>query len=453
MVQFANLVNGGKNDLNARLYNDIDLTGVEYTPAGTTNSIFVGEFDGQNHVVSNLVIDNGNEYQGLIGVIGNGAEIKNVTLDETCSISCDHFAGVVGGTNGSGVIYITNVANQGNVTCTNQNASGILGVDMNGSMALNITNCYVTGTIKGGRESAAITSWSNDASVIDNCWSIATVEGLDGTNTFSRGGTQVNNCYEIEGKGQQGNTIKIPAENVTNGALCYTFNQNAGEELLGQNLNAGDAYPTFASNLSVMYDAKNDVYYNPLQIADVVFENAENAGVKGTFGFNKAVTAVTDNGVALIMEKDDFDANGIYGGKHLFGAVSKNGNITLDNGKVVIDFTSFSGHTDQPIFAGDLARADVGDVKADAKYVAIIIGGTVEVDGDVFKDNLVYYCDGAELLSLLDQAVAKAFAEDPTAIKGITTDENAEVYSITGVRVNKAQKGVYIINGKKVANK
>jgi hypothetical protein len=331
---------------------------------------------------------------------------------------------------------------------------------MGGAATLFIKNCYVTGAIKGDRESATICSWSNDASVVENCWSIATIEGVYGNNTFTRGGTTVIEGYELEGIGTQNGddhgkdrTKLITMDDVVSGKLCFDFNERAGEKLLGQNLNAGEAYPSFASDMTVMYDAKNDVYYNPLEIAEAVFENTENAGVKGTFGFNKAVTGVTANGVALIMEKEDFDANGIYGGKHLFGAVSKNGNITFDNGKVVIDFTSFSGHTDQPIFAGDLARADVGDVKADAKYVAIIIGGTVEVDGDVFKDNLIYYCDGAELLSLLDQAVEDAYAEDPTAIKGITTDSNAEIYSITGVRVNKAQKGVYIIDGKKTAVK
>ena len=57
------------------------------------------------------------------------------------------------------------------------------------------------------------------------------------------------------------------------------------------------------------------------------------------------------------------------------------------------------------------------------------------------------------MISLLKNATAAANAEDPTAINGITTDKNAEVYSITGVRVNKAQKGVYIIDGKKTAVK
>jgi hypothetical protein len=44
---------------------------------------------------------------------------------------------------------------------------------------------------------------------------------------------------------------------------------------------------------------------------------------------------------------------------------------------------------------------------------------------------------------------------DPTGINEVTTTiDNNEVYSISGVRVNNAQqKGIYIINGKKVVVK
>ena len=460
LARFSALVNEGKTDMKVRMYDDVDMTGVDYATAGNTGKIFTGEFDGQFHVISNLTV-NGGDYTGLIGVIGGGAVVKNFVLDKTCSINGNAFCGAIGGTNGSGHVYIKNIGNEGNVTGTAQNASGILGVDMGGSMTLHINNCYVTGAIKGDRESATICSWSNDASVVENCWSIATIEGVYGNNTFTRGGTTVTNGYEAEGIGTQNGddhgkdrTMLISQEDVISGKLCFDFNERAGENLLGQNLSAGDPYPSFTSNMTVLLDENTGVYYNPLEIANAEFENTENAGVRGYFSFNKPVTDVTSTGIAFIMEKDDYETNGIFGGQHLFGAVAKNGNITLtEEGQVAIDFTSFSGHTAQPIFAGDLPRANVGDVKPEAQYVAIIYGGTIVVEGDIYKDNLVFYCDGADLLSLLKEAIETANADDPTAIDGINADKNAEVYSITGVRVNKAQKGVYIINGKKTAVK
>ena len=36
---------------------------------------------------------------------------------------------------------------------------------------------------------------------------------------------------------------------------------------------------------------------------------------------------------------------------------------------------------------------------------------------------------------------------------GQLTIENAEIYNLSGQRVNKAQKGIYIVNGKKVVMK
>ncbi|MBO7067817.1 MAG: hypothetical protein J6W52_03940 [Bacteroidaceae bacterium] len=453
LTQFAKLVNEGKGDMKVRMYKDVDMEGVDYAPAGTQSSPFNGEFDGQFHVISNLTI-NGGDYTGLIGVITDGAIITNLVLDKSCSINGNAFVGVIGGTNGSGNVYISNIGNEGNVTGTAQNVCGILGVDLGGSMNLNITNCYVTGAIKGARESATICGWSNGSSIVENCWSIASLEGIYGDGSFTRGGTAIKNCYEIEGVGQQPNVNKITDEDVKSGKLCYLFNQNALSNLLGQNLSASDPYPSFLSNMHVQIDPTTGVYYNPLEIADAVFESTENAGVKGTFSFTKEVTGVTDSAIALIMEKEDFEENGIIDGKHLFGALAKNGNINwVGDGKVAIDFVCFSSHTEQPIFDGALPRANVGDVNPEAEYVAIIYGGSVIVGSDIYKDNLVFYCEGSELLTLLKEAISQVNANDPTAINGIDADKNVEVYSITGVRVNKAQKGIYIINGKKIAVK
>ena len=64
--------------------------------------------------------------------------------------------------------------------------------------------------------------------------------------------------------------------------------------------------------------------------------------------------------------------------------------------------------------------------------------------------------DGSSVISLvIDNAVRALYGEeDPTAINEVNTDnKNTEIFSITGVRVNKAQKGIYIINGKKTAVK
>ena len=460
LAQFSKLVNEGKTSTKARLYEDIDMKDTEYTTAGSQANVFVGEFDGQGHAISNLTVS-GADYTGLLGVIGDGAIVKNFVLDKSCSINGNAFVGAIGGTNGPGKVYITNVGNEGTVTGSAQNVSGILGCDMGGCMDMFIINCYVTGAVKGNRESAVICSWSSDKSVISNCWSIASLEGKYGNeDSFTRGSAACYNCYEIEGVGTQNNktganrTNLISAENVANGKLCYIFNENAGENLLKQQIGV-DAYPSFLNKMDVFYNEKLG-YYNtlPLRILTGEYENTENAGVKATFEFTADVTDVTGNAIALIMEAEDYQQNGIYKAKHLFGAIAKNNDFNVTDGKLEINFTSYSGHTAQPIFEGDLERGKVGDVKADSKYVVVIYGGSLIAEGDVVKENIIESYTGAELLSLVvDEAIENVDFNDPTAINGINADKNAEIYSISGTRVNKAQKGVYIINGQKTVIK
>ena len=117
------------------MYADIDMKEQTFTPIGNQATLFVGEFDGQGHVISNLTVSGG-DYTGLFGVVSGGADIRNFVLDKTCSISGGAFVGVIGGTNGTGNVYVTNVGNEGSVTGTAQNAAGILGVDMNWQRAV-----------------------------------------------------------------------------------------------------------------------------------------------------------------------------------------------------------------------------------------------------------------------------------------------------------------------------
>ena len=242
LAQFATIVNSGKGTIKARLYDDIDMSNTEYAAAGNATDGYTGEFDGQFHTISNLIIDNDKNYQGLFSLIGDGAVIKNFVLDETCSISGNAFCGIIGGTvNASGKIYITNVGNEGTVTTTNQNAAGIIGVDQGGLTDMFITNCWVTGAVNGGRESGAICGYSSANSLVTNCWSTASMPqtAIYSSDSFTRGAAKVVNCYEadiqdVDPDKQQHNkpmtedsrTYLVTSEQVSSGALCFNLNEN-----------------------------------------------------------------------------------------------------------------------------------------------------------------------------------------------------------------------------------
>ena len=112
---------------------DIDMTGVKWTPIGTKEKAFNGEFDGQGHVITNLnVNDPSLEYAGLFGYVSkfsNPATIKNLGVFGEFS-GGEYVGGIAGYSENS---EITNCFFIGTVSGTNTN--GIANGDT-------IENCY-----------------------------------------------------------------------------------------------------------------------------------------------------------------------------------------------------------------------------------------------------------------------------------------------------------------------
>ena len=69
---------------------DIDFSGglsEQFGPIGKgTINYFIGTFDGQGHTISNLAINSSSLYVGPFGYSTDGATIRNVVLDSSCSI-------------------------------------------------------------------------------------------------------------------------------------------------------------------------------------------------------------------------------------------------------------------------------------------------------------------------------------------------------------------------------
>ncbi len=257
-------------DINVRLTADIDME--DYSQYFVPAQNYTGTFDGQHHIISNFVYESNNDYQGLIGSICDGAVIKNFTLDETCSIKGNAFVGIVGGTLGSGHIYISKVGNEGTVISVNQNAAGLVGVDNAGAMTMHITDCYVSGEILGGRESGAICGYSSADSEVINCWSTARMPqtAIYRSDSFTRGTAKVTNCYEADIEGvdpskqqhiqpadEKYRANPLTEEDLASGLLCFSLNEKkfrnpAWYQTLGE-----DPYPVFDSTHGVvLYEAE-----------------------------------------------------------------------------------------------------------------------------------------------------------------------------------------------------
>ena len=411
-------------DAKARLMANIDMRGYmsHYVAPGTPAKQYVGTFDGKGYIISYFNLDNEKTYQGVIGAIGGGAVVKDFVLDNTCSIKCMRFGGAIGGTNGNGDVYISGIGNEGTVTTIDENASGILGTDWYGGMTLHISDCYVTGAIKGARESATICSWSNASSTIENCWSTATLEGKYGAeDSFTRGSGACINCYEIEGVGTQNNktganrTNLVTAEEVQNGALCYKLASPAFGQLLGT-----DAHPVFGGP-EVFY--VGEVEYATMYDTTTGYElNGDVKAYAATAGPTWLSLSEIENipaGTPVVLK-------GTY--YNLFDADLPAINV-----------------------ANDLLGTSAATEADGTMYVLAKVGGEVgfyqATPGSIIPEGKAYYQSTSGVKAYLFDG------DDATGIEmvnGQWSMVNDAIYNVAGQRLQKAQRGINIVNGKKI---
>ena len=259
LMAFAHAVSKGANGSDAYLTKDIDMSEVSssYAPIGTESKPFKGNFDGRGFRIRNLKIKGGDGF-GVFGTVTGGATIKNLVLDSSSSISGGAYVGIVGVSSGSGPVTISCVGNEANITGTAQNAAGIIGCNMNSSCEFFISDCYNTGTITGGKESASICGWIGSNGVIQNCWNIGTVSGYDWGNDMVRGNTSLDNCYSTFGD----QVSAISMDQVKSGELCYNLNRGAIENIVWYQTIKVDEHPVLDNSSGTVYKADDGTYYS-----------------------------------------------------------------------------------------------------------------------------------------------------------------------------------------------
>ena len=263
LMDFARVVNqGGLTAANAVLTADIDMKAYKgsFNPIGTEQFKYAGTFDGRGHTISNLYVSSTSDYVGLFGVVSGGADIRNLTLDATCYLRGNAFVGLIGGSHGSGTVCMSRLGNEGTVVAKNQNAGGIIGCNMNSLSTYVMDACYVSGCVQGGYESAALTGWAGSGGQLSNCYSIASVSGVEGSSSLLRGGwAYIDNCYDVNG---QPGLPGISSEELASGWLCYSLNGSSADDPVSFFQTLGeDLYPVLNSTHARVYYI-NNVYTN-----------------------------------------------------------------------------------------------------------------------------------------------------------------------------------------------
>ena len=196
LMNIAELVNGGKTDINITLDKNIDLTGKDWTPIGTDyDNSYTGTFDGGGHTITGLTFTTNDKYAGLFGYLNRAGTVKNVVMKDVQITNNRSWSAFAGGVAGYSWGTIENCSVSGSVSGTVY-VGGVVGAQIGGS----ITGCSSSATVKGTVDVGGVAGQTNSSATLTACYATGNV------------------------------TIEInPAKNIAGGSLV---GMNAGSSLL-----------------------------------------------------------------------------------------------------------------------------------------------------------------------------------------------------------------------------
>ena len=172
LMNVAKLVNGGKSDINITLDTDIDLTGKNWTPIGTSfSNKYTGTFDGGGHTIKGLTVTTNDQFVGLFGYLDKAGTVKNVVM-EGIQITSNHvlMSGNTGGVVGYSWGTIENCSVSGSVSGTVY-VGGVVGAQIDGS----ITGCSSSATVKGMVDVGGVAGQTNSSATLTACYATGNV--------------------------------------------------------------------------------------------------------------------------------------------------------------------------------------------------------------------------------------------------------------------------------------
>ena len=240
LMNVAELVNGGKTDINITLDKNIDLTGKDWTPIGTSfDNSYTGTFDGGGHTITGLTITTKDQFVGLFGYLNRAGTVKNVVM-EGIQITSNHMFGNTGGVAGFSWGTIENCSVSGSVSGT-KCVGGVVGAQKAGS----ITGCSSSATVKGTVDVGGVAGekWGS----MTACYATGNVTlEIDSPKNLSggglvgfNGGSSVLACYatgNVTSTGSSTGNVHIGGflgDNYTTVTACYWKNNH--EQGIGYN--------------------------------------------------------------------------------------------------------------------------------------------------------------------------------------------------------------------------
>ena len=263
LMNVAKLVNGGKSDINITLTADIDLTGKDWTPIGTSfSNKYTGTFDGGGHTITGLTFTTNDKYAGLFGWLNKAGTVKNVVMEGVQITSNQIYGGSIGGVAGYSWGTIENCSVSGSVSGTVY-VGGVVGAQIDGS----ITGCSSSATVKGMVDVGGVAGQTNSSATLTACYAtgnviieIDPVKNISGGGLVGfNGGNGVLACYatgNVTSTGSSTGNVHIfglLGDNYTTVTACYwKNNQERGYKTAPESTKVDGTYVTWQKAVDAM---------------------------------------------------------------------------------------------------------------------------------------------------------------------------------------------------------
>ena len=273
LMNIAELVNGGKTDINITLDTDIDLTGKDWTPIGTDyDNSYKGTFDGGGHTITGLTFTTNDEYAGLFGRLNRAGTVKNVVMEGVQITSNQIDGGSIGGVVGYSWGTIENCSVSGSVSGTDC-VGGVVGSQKAGSIigcssSATVKGTHYVGGVAGEKWGTMIACYATGNVTLE----IGSPKNLSGGGVVGlNGGSRVLACYAIgnvNSKGSSTGNVHIGGlfgDNYTVVTACYWKNNQ--EQGIGRNQHNTAPEATKVDGTDVTWQKAVDAMNTALQNA------------------------------------------------------------------------------------------------------------------------------------------------------------------------------------------
>ena len=484
----------GSADVTTTIRNCVNNATIKSTAEAVSG--FIGNSRKGDIVIENCV-NNGaiDGPKAMGGFIGQAQTPKSLTITgshNTANVKAtgnndSRVAGIVGALYESSTTVISGCWNVGDVSGEHDTAAGILGYMAKQSSSLTISDCYNVGKISAEANAAGIlgsASVGSTAMNLTNCWNNGAVTGGDAAKPFAptTAKTTCTNCYDVNGA--QTGVTEVTAAQLESGEVTYLLNGDQSSIVWKQTLSGtADAHPVLDSEKAQVYrtykSGTASKFSNTLgeTVSSMTLTDAEDYAadadfIVGTLTYARELVAGGYHSLCLPFAINS-DMLSEVGGKLFTVKTVGDDAITLEETPSVAAGTPCFASVTSNFTFGTMSNVDmvasednsgsvkgtfteitdiVGVYKLDSKgeYFALTAAKDDEkgISAPVIKPFRSYIPAGGVGVKTLNILLSDGTITGLTP--ALSEEREAVIYDLAGRRVQKATKGLYIVNGKKI---